>query len=362
VADQANDNQATSDRRTAALDFLKGDTSTETAEEEVVEQTEEVEELDEEAEESDEETPAGEEEESGEEVAEDELEEEELDPDAEPDEEGEQESEESEENEEQEEAESDEIPEEVAAKVEIIDEITEALDNTAYPISQLDPEGQKVELAARLSDAQHLYQIVDGTGTVDALFDRITHFQGQEVADAVLTKVVEYAKKKGLVEATDDDSLVDPVVEENIRLKKALADRAIAQNNQQVSDQQRQIYNSAVSELRKLSDNESFTDWQFQNVVLPAMIRGVNGNKAILNRIAAGKYVDIVRIFDTVKVELVGRRVAANKKKVVGRKIRDRRVPRTVAGDNRQGNAAAPNYDLKTAEGRKAAAKASLKG
>jgi hypothetical protein len=258
-------------------------------------------------------------------------------------------------------------PDEITLKANIVTEIAEALDQTDYPIDFSDPEKGAEELAARLTDANAFYAIIDGRGTVDALFGRITQFQGKEVHDAVLVKVLEYAKAQGMIESADDGGdnggFVDPVAQENARLKAELA-RARGQANPieaNARNRDKAIVDTSVSELAKLSKKDKLDDWTFNNVVIPNVARMISGNKAILNRIARGNFVDLHKFYDEVSARLVGRRVAKNNQRVAGRKNRDRNVPRVVAGE-RTTAAAEPKADLSTRDGRMKAAKAALRG
>lgn len=346
------------ERREAAVEFLQGNNANTDA----VDEQPEVEEAEEiEASEDDERGPDEVDEEEVEELEEEEESEEESEGD-EP-EEGEGDEEESEEDgQDEDESEEVEVPEDIQNKADLVDMIVQALDGTNYPIENpedLDAAG--TEIAARLTDAHHLYAIVDGNGTVEQLFNRIEQFQGKEVADAVLVKVLDYAKQKGLVEGGDDNSLVDPVAEENKRLKAELA-RKNNPAQQQTENRGAQIFNSAVSEMKRLADEASIDDWTVNNVLIPALGRGVNGDRAIINRIARGNFVDIARIFTEAKNHLVGRRVKANNRKVVGRKNRDARVPKSVAGGDKLPKAAPKTVDHSTREGRIAGAKAYLRG
>jgi hypothetical protein len=254
--------------------------------------------------------------------------------------------------------------------------LVEALDETDYPVDFTDTSKGMEEVGLRLSDAHHLYDILNGKEqATDKFFDRVLKFQGQQAHDFVLTEVLEYAKRKGLIESTDTDDSVkdgdinDPVAKENKQLKerlKALEGNRAQEGQRQATEvaatRQRKIFNSAVTELKRIaSERNGIDEDDINDFLVPAMAKGVGGNKAVLNRIARGNFVDIQRIADGVINRLIAKRVERNKSKVESRKVRDQKVPKRVAGGNAPG-AASGNFDLGTSEGRRAAAKASLRG
>jgi hypothetical protein len=339
-----------SERREAALEFLRGD--------EEVNANEELDELEEEELEA----PVGEvDDDEPVEAGDGEEEEPEGEGEAEPegsDEEGEEEEEPEGEGEEEVEEEP-EIPEKIAASAQVFDQIAEALMATDYPLP-LDPVEATTELAARLTDANSMYAIVAGA-PANVLFDRIEQFQGKPVLDAVITKsILPYLVEKGYIEGPEGEAGAGAGAGGDKGTKTAVVTPGPNPAEEAHKQQGLRIFTAASTHLKTLAEADGYDQWTFDNVLIPAMASAVAGNKVIHNRIAMGKYVDIDRIYTETKNKLVGQSVARSRKTVASRKVRDKKIPRTVAGGSRS-QSAEPKFDLTTREGRMAAAKAELK-
>jgi hypothetical protein len=264
--------------------------------------------------------------------------------------------------------------------------LVEALDTTDYPINFGEtPEELAAgmqEVGLRLADAHAMYQIMDGKGA-DGVFDRIKKFQGQEAHDFALNAVLQYAAKVGLIESADgaaaaaakpgDKAAAASATEtprekelrlENERLKKEKATSTQTSQAQAAQEHRTKIGLSAIGEVeRLLTEGEFDPKSKVGDMVLQHVMRSVGGNKAIINRVARGNFVDLQKFYDEAVNEIRGKRVATQNQKVQKRKLRDAIVPKRVAGEDRTRTAAVkPNFDLKTSEGRRAAAKAGLRG
>jgi hypothetical protein len=264
--------------------------------------------------------------------------------------------------------------------------LVEALDTTDYPINFGEtPEELAAgmqEVGLRLADAHAMYAIMDGKGA-DGVFERIKKFQGQEAHDFALNAVLQYAAKVGLVESADgaaaaaakpgDKAAAASATEtprekelrlENERLKKEKTTSTQTAAAKAAQEHRTKIGMAAIGEVeRLLTEGEFDPKSKVGDMVLQHVMRSVGGNKAIINRVARGNFVDLQKFYDEAVNEIRGKRVAAQNDKVQKRKLRDATVPKRVAGEDRTRTAAVkPNFDLKTSEGRRAAAKAGLRG
>jgi hypothetical protein len=349
VPDDIGGFESSQDRREAMIEQLHT--------EPVVEEVEEVEEGAEEDVngQSDEEKP-------------DELGDESTDDELEPEEE-EVEDEEAEDAEEEEQQEGEFTPEQIETlenNSAAIEGLAEALDGTDYPVDFTDLNKGMGEVGLRLADAHHLYDIVAGKeNAVEGLFTRIIKFQGQAVHDNALTSVLKYAQKLGILDGPEEPKpgdLKDHVAIENARLRKEAETRNATETMNAERTRRATIFNSAAGKLKEIASEREISEEDINDFLLPRMAKAVGGNKAIINRIARGNFVDIAKIADEAINRLVGRRVETNNKRVDGRKVRDKKVPKRVAGgENERTVAASAKHDLTTSEGRRAAAKASLR-
>jgi hypothetical protein len=264
--------------------------------------------------------------------------------------------------------------------------LVEALDNTDYAIDfgktpeQLAAGMQEVGL--RLGDAHALYSIMEGKGA-DGIFERLKKFQGQEAHDFALNEVLKYAAKVGLIESADGAaaaakdggtgaaaaSATETPNEkrlrlENERLKKDAKTKEVSTQATAAAQRQKAIFDSAMNHVKEIADAAKLDEGTLMDFVVPYIIRKVGGQKPIINRIARGNFVDIQQFYDEAMNTINGRRVAAGNKKVQQRQIRDRKVPKRVAGEDKTTRtpAARQAADLSTSDGRRAAAKASLRG
>jgi hypothetical protein len=262
--------------------------------------------------------------------------------------------------------------------------LVEALDGTDYAIDFGETPEQLAagmqEVGLRLGDAHALYSVMDGKGA-DVIFERIKKFQGQEAHDFALNAVLAYAQKVGLIESADGAAAAAKPGEaaaaaaatetprekalrlENERLKKESKTRETTTQATAAADRQKKIFDSAMNEVKRLGDDSKLDDGTLMDFVVPYIIRKVGGQKQIINRVARGNFVDLQRFFDEAMNTISGKRVAAGNTKVQNRKIRDQKAPKRVAGEDKTRTAAVkPTFDLKTSDGRRAAAKAGLRG
>jgi hypothetical protein len=239
------------------------------------------------------------------------------------------------------------------------------------------------EVGLRLGDAHALYSIMDGKGA-DVIFERLKKFQGQEAHDFALYEVLKYAAKVGLIESADGTAAAakdggagaaaaaananetpreKALRLENEKLKKDAAKTTQTTQATAAAERQKKIFDSAMNELKRVADESKLDEGTLMDFVVPYVIRKVGGQKPIINRIARGNFVDLQKFFDEAMNGISGKRVAAQNIKVQNRKIRDQKVPKKVAGEDRTRTAAVkPTFDLKTSDGRRAAAKAGLRG
>jgi hypothetical protein len=376
-----------SDRREAMKTFLNEAPAAEVAEQTPVDEgVETVEELLEtpaprkEGTPAEEALPVGEEE-----VEEPEAAEEEVEADEEPGEETDEERE-AREAAEAEELEADEVTPEQQVLLdhnEAFEGLVEALDTTDYPIDFGETPEQLAagmqEVGLRLADAHAMYSIMDGKGA-DGVFERIKKFQGQEAHDFALNEVLKYAAKVGLIESADgtpaaaakpgEASAAAPAETprekalrlENEKLKKDAKTRDTTTQATAAADRQKKIFTSSMAEVERLGTEAKLDSETLMDFVVPYIIRQVGGKKDIINRCARGNFVDIQKFFDEAVNKISGKRVAMQNAKVQQRKVRDKVVPKRVAGEDKTRTAAVkPTFDLKTSDGRRAAAKAGLR-
>jgi hypothetical protein len=261
--------------------------------------------------------------------------------------------------------------------------LVEALDTTDYPINFGEtPEELAAgmqEVGLRLADAHAIYQIMDGKGA-DGVFERIKKFQGQEAHDFALNAVLQYAAKVGLIESADGAaaaaakpgdkaaaaSAAETPREKELRLEneKLKKEKTTSTQAKAAQEHRTKIGMAAIGEVeRLLTEGEFDPKSKVGDMVLQHVMRSVGGNKAIINRVARGNFVDLQKFYDEAVNEIRGKRVTTQNQKVQKRKLRDATVPKRVAGEDRTRTAAVkPNFDLKTSEGRRAAAKAGLRG
>jgi hypothetical protein len=263
--------------------------------------------------------------------------------------------------------------------------LVEALDTTDYPIDFGDTPEQLAagmqEVGLRLADAHAMYSIMDGKGA-DGIFERIKKFQGQEAHDFALNEVLKYAAKVGLIESADgtpaaaakpgEASAAAAPAEtprekalrlENEKLKKDRATETQTKQSEAAAERQKKIFTSSMAEVERLGTEAKLDKDTLMDFVVPYIIRQVGGKKDIINRCARGNFVDIQKFFDEAVNKISGKRVTAQNAKVQQRKVRDKVVPKRVAGEDRTRTAAVkPTFDLKTSDGRRAAAKAGLRG
>lgn len=247
---------------------------------------------------------------------------------------------------------------------ELFEGLVEALDETDYPVDFTDPEKGMEEIGLRLADAHAMYAMMDGNPKgAELIFERLLKFQGQAAHDFALNKVLEYAKKKGLIDAVDEEAtdVTDPVAVENARLKKELSDKTATEQQKAVEGRKMAIFNSAAAELKKLATERNIDEADFNDFLLPQVAKMVSGNKGIINRVARGNFVDIHRIADEVINRLNGKTVAKNNEKVAGRVARDKKVPKRLAGGHTQTSTPA-KANLANGDERRAAAKKALRG
>jgi hypothetical protein len=263
--------------------------------------------------------------------------------------------------------------------------LVEALDTTDYPIDFGETPEQLAagmqEVGLRLADAHAMYAIMDGKGA-DGVFERIKKFQGQEAHDFALNEVLKYAAKVGLIESADgtpaaaakpgDAAAAASATEtprekalrlENEKLKKDQAKNTQTAQATAAADRQKKIFTSSMAEVERLGTEAKLDSETLMDFVVPYIIRQVGGKKDIINRCARGNFVDIQKFFDEAVNKISGKRVATQNAKVQQRKVRDQKVPKRVAGEDKTRTAAVkPTFDLKTSDGRRAAAKAGLRG
>jgi hypothetical protein len=263
--------------------------------------------------------------------------------------------------------------------------LVEALDTTDYPIDFGETPEQLAagmqEVGLRLADAHAMYSIMDGKGA-DGIFDRIKKFQGQEAHDFALNEVLKYAAKVGLIESADGaaaaakpggGAAAASVTEtprekelrlENEKLKKDQKTRETTTQATAAAERQTKVFNSTMGEVERLGTEAKLDKDTLMDFVVPYIIRKVGGQKAVINRCARGNYVDIHQFFDEAVNRISGKRVESQNQKVQQRRIRDQKVPKRVAGEDKTTRtpAARPAADLSTSEGRRAAAKANLRG
>lgn len=240
------------------------------------------------------------------------------------------------------------------------------------------------EVGLRLADAHAMYAIMDGKGA-DGVFERIKKFQGQEAHDFALNEVLKYAAKVGLIESADGAAAAavkpgegaaaaaaaaatETPREKALRLENEKLKKDQAKDNQTkqtaaAADRQKKIFDSSMAEVERLGTDAKLDSETLMNFVVPYIIRQVGGKKDIINRCARGNYVDIQKFFDEAVNKISGKRVQTQNAKVQQRKVRDKVVPKRVAGEDKTRTAAVkPTFDLKTSDGRRAAAKAGLRG
>ena len=264
--------------------------------------------------------------------------------------------------------------------------LVEALDTTDYPIDFGETPEQLAagmqEVGLRLADAHAMYSIMDGKGA-DGIFDRIKKFQGQEAHDFALNEVLKYAQKVGLIESADgapaaaakpgEASAAAAATEtprekalrlENEKLKKDHTKNTETAQATAAADRQKTIFDSSMAEVKRLGTEAKLDSETLMDFVVPYIIRQVGGKKDIINRVARGNFVDLQRFFDEAMNTISGKRVAAAKhQSSEQRRVRDQKVPKRVAGEDKTRTAAVkPTFDLKTSDGRRAAAKAGLRG
>jgi len=378
-----------SDRREAMKTFLNEAPAAEVAEQTPADEgVESVEELLETSSTRKEGTPAEEALPAGEEEAE-EVEEAEEEPEAAEEEEAGEESDEEREAAEAEELEADEVTAEQQVLLdhnEAFEGLVEALDTTDYPIDFGETPEQLAagmqEVGLRLADAHAMYAIMDGKGA-DGVFERIKKFQGQEAHDFALNEVLKYAQKVGLIESADGtpaaaakpgeaSAAAATATEtprekalrlENEKLKKDAKTRETTTQATAAADRQKKIFTSSMAEVERLGTEAKLDSETLMDFVVPYIIRQVGGKKDIINRCARGNFVDIQKFFDEAVNKISGKRVATQNAKVQQRRVRDQKVPKRVAGEDKTRTAAVkPTFDLKTSDGRRAAAKAGLRG
>lgn len=262
--------------------------------------------------------------------------------------------------------------------------LVEALDSTDYPIDFGETPEQLAagmhEVGLRLGDAHALYAIMDGKGA-DVIFERLKKLQGQDAHDFALNAVLAYAAKVGLIEsaegaaaagdkgkgaaaATDETPREKALRLENEQLRKNAAKTTQTTQATAAADRQTKIFTSTMAEVERLGTEGKLDSETLMDFVVPYIIRQVGGKKDIINRCARGNFVDIQKFFDEAVNKISGKRVSTQNAKVQQRKIRDQVVPKRVAGEDKTARtpAARPAADLSTSEGRRAAAKASLRG
>jgi hypothetical protein len=262
--------------------------------------------------------------------------------------------------------------------------LVEALDTTDYPINFGEtPEELAAgmqEVGLRLVDAHALYSIMDGKGA-DGIFERLKKFQGQEAHDFALNEVLKYAAKVGLIESADGTAAAVKPGEkaaaaaaetpnekrlrlENERLRKEQTTNTQTAQAKAAEERRNKVGMSAIGEVERLiKEDQLDSSPRVADMLLQHVMRSVAGNKTIINRVARGNFVDLQKFYDEAVSEINGKRVATQNAKVQNRKIRDQKVPKRVAGEDRTRTAAVkPTFDLKTSDGRRAAAKAGLRG
>lgn len=263
--------------------------------------------------------------------------------------------------------------------------LVEALDATDYAIDFGETPEQLAagmqEVGLRLGDAHALYAIMGGQGA-NVIFERLKKFQGQEAHDFALNEVLRYAAEVGLIESADgtavaakpgEKAAAAPADEtprekalrlDNERLKKEAKTRETTAQATQGAERQKKIFDSAMTEVKRIADDVKLDDVTLMEFVVPYVIRKVGGQKPIINRIARGNFVDLQKFVDEAMNTISGKRVTAQNNKVQQRKIRDKKAPKRVAGEDKTTRtpAARQAADLSTSDGRRAAAKASLRG
>ena len=270
--------------------------------------------------------------------------------------------------------------EQVKLRSEVFVELTNALDQTDYPIPELG-EGKTEEevakgvqeLTARLQDAHAMYGIMAGKGA-DGIFERILKFQGQQAHDHALREVMKYAEKVGLIESTgsadDGKDKNAPATEtprekelriENEKLKRQVA--AVPAGPTEAQQRANAVALKAMTAAEEYAtDKLEISEEDWKEFVLPNL-RGIGQNKAIFNRCARGNFVDLIQIVDRVNARLTGKRVATNNTRLETRQARDKKFPKVVKGEDRTARrpAAKPTRDLSKSEDRIAAAKDALR-
>jgi hypothetical protein len=226
------------------------------------------------------------------------------------------------------------------------------------------------ELGLQLADSKVLYDIMGGKAAPSQLLDVMIQNAGwsRDQVQKVGQDLVGWLTKNGFLKdgaavagaKPGDAGFKDPLED---RLNKIEQDRqSDQQRQQQQAEQQHQakIFDSYSKEITRLVDGANLPkeDAEFfgreVRALLPAA--GTNEFKAIVSRIEKGNFVDVQKAFAQIKNREVERLKRYTSRQTNSAQRRQNSAPRTPAGGAPPAPAGSAKRDLKSHEGRTAAA------
>lgn len=192
------------------------------------------------------------------------------------------------------------------------------------------------ELTAQLSDSQVLYDIMSGKGTPSQLLEvmaQASHWtteQRKGIAQDLIGWLTKNNYLKGdAASKTGDPKFTDPLSKDVADLKKTLADRDAAAEQQRVQTHQLEVFKTVESKIADLCKAQKLSDPADVNYYLNQVAALVGGNKAIIGRIEKGNFVDIQKLFSQVhnaEVQRLTRHTAAQTR-TQANKAKNPRIP-----------------------------------
>lgn len=222
------------------------------------------------------------------------------------------------------------------------------------------------ELTAQLSDSQVLYDIMSGKGTPSALLDVMATNVGwnDQQKSAVAQDLIGWLNKNGYLKegaaprgGEKDAKFNDPLSKDVADLKKQLADRDAAVQQERVQAHQVEVFQKVEAKVAEFCNGKGLESKEDVAYYLSQIASLVNGNKAVIGRIEKGNFVDVQQLFAKVHNAEVARltRHTAAQTKAQGNKAKNPRIP---AGGAPPAPAAQAKRSLKNSDDRIAAATA----